>query len=205
MRPQAHHQSSVATLARQAIATYTTTDDLLLDPICGSGDILVEAVRAGRMAIGVEHEPYWADMARTRIERATDSGRGGFAAAVNSSVGALIRLLVDEAQPASMVLTAPQAGTTMVSNGKETASDLDELIEGLVSAVSHCAQVMHSLGHYGIVCWPTPRINLPSVFEEAFATARFALIDCHTAPSSDVKLLLFKRLDPFARTTTGQS
>ncbi|MBS2536962.1 site-specific DNA-methyltransferase [Catenulispora sp. NF23] len=96
MRPHASRQRSVATLTRQAITTYTDQDTLLLDPICGSGDILVEAVRAGRMAIGVEHEPYWVDMARTRIERATDSGRGGFAAVVNGSVDTIVRMLADE-------------------------------------------------------------------------------------------------------------
>jgi hypothetical protein len=197
MRPQAHHQRSVAELAQHAITTYTGPESLLLDPICGSGDILVEAVRAGRMAIGVEHEPYWVDMARTRIERATDSGRGGFAAVVNGSVDTLIRLLADEARPqqASMVLTAPQIGTAVRADGSGTASNLAEFIEGSVSAVSLCAQATTSRGLYGVACWPVLRCDIPTAIEKALTATGFTLVGRQTARSTSVSLLLFARED----------
>ncbi len=195
MRPQAHHQRSVAELAQHAITTYTDQDDLLLDPICGSGDILVEAVRAGRMAIGVEHEPYWVDMARTRIERATDSGRGGFAAVVNGSVDTLIRLLAGEArtQQASMVLTAPQIGTAVRVGGSGTASNLAEFVDGTVAAVSLCAEVAAPQTLFGIICWPVPEFNTPRTMEDAFITAGFKVVDRQTASSTSVSRLLFNR------------
>lgn len=195
MRPHASRQRSVAALARQAITTYTDQNDLLLDPICGSGDILVEAVRSGRMAIGVEHEPYWVDMARRRIERATESGRGGFAAVVNSGVDTLVRLLADDTprHRASMVLTAPQTGTTVRTDCSGTASNLTEFIDGSVSAVTHCARVAILQSLYGIICWPTPHSDIPGTFEEAFAAAGFEMIDRRTFIGAPVSLLLFRQ------------
>ncbi|MEZ0107939.1 hypothetical protein ABH920_001931 [Catenulispora sp. EB89] len=195
MRPQAHHQRSVTELAQHAITTYTEQEGLLLDPICGSGDILVEAVRAGRMAIGVEHEPYWVNVARTRIERATDAGRDGFAAVVNGSVDTLVRLLADDTRRhrASMVLTAPQTGTTVRADCSGTASDLAEFIEGSVSAVSDCARVTIPQSLYGIICWPTPCSDIPGTLEEAFVAARFEMVGRRTVIGTPVSLLLFRR------------
>ncbi|MEY9855121.1 hypothetical protein ABH935_000720 [Catenulispora sp. GAS73] len=197
MRPHANHQRSVAELAQHAITTYTEKEGLLLDPICGSGDILVEAVRAGRMAIGVEHEPYWVDMARTRIERATDSGRGGFAAVVKGSVDTLVRMLADEVRPhqASMVLTAPQTGTTLRGDDKGTASNIAEFIAGSVSAVSRCAQVTSAQSLYGVICWPAPSVDIPWAIEEVFTAVGFTLVDRQTAYNTAVSLLLFDRPD----------
>lgn len=197
MRPHADSQSSIATLARQAITAYTEQDSLLLDPICGTGDILVEAVRAGRMAIGVEHEPYWVDMARARIERATDTGRGGFAAVVNGSIDTLVRLLADATQrhQASMVLTAPQTGTALRPDGLGTAASLAEFIEGTISAVSRCTQVTTPQSLYGVISWPVPHANIPLAIEEAFTAAGFALVDRKTAPSTSTSIALFGRGD----------
>ena len=195
MRPHASRQRSVAALARHAITVYTDPDSLLLDPICGSGDILVEAVRAGRMAIGVEHKPYWVDMARNRIELATDSGHGGFAAVVNGSVDTLVRMLADESRPdqATMVLTAPQTGTTLCADDTGTASNIGDFIAGSASAVSRCARVTASQSLYGVICWPIPSVDIPWAIEEVFTAVGFTLVNRHIANNTDVSLLLFSR------------
>jgi DNA modification methylase len=39
-------------VARQAIAAYSQPGDLVVDPMCGIGTTLVEAIRLGRDAIG---------------------------------------------------------------------------------------------------------------------------------------------------------
>jgi tRNA G10 N-methylase Trm11 len=44
-------------LAAHAIKAYTAPGDLVLDPMCGSGTTLVEAVRSGRDSFGVDIEP----------------------------------------------------------------------------------------------------------------------------------------------------
>ncbi|WP_327352248.1 TRM11 family SAM-dependent methyltransferase [Streptomyces sp. NBC_01304] len=50
-------------LADHAIRTYTRPGDLVLDPMCGIGTTLVEALHLDRNAIGVEYEPKWARLA----------------------------------------------------------------------------------------------------------------------------------------------
>jgi DNA modification methylase len=50
-------------LARRAIETYSDPGDLVVDPMCGIGTTLVEAVSLGRRAVGVELEPRWAKLA----------------------------------------------------------------------------------------------------------------------------------------------
>src|SRR5205823_7851201 len=58
----AHPGKMLPAIARRAIETYTDPGDLVLDPMCGIGTTLVEAVHLGRDAIGVEYEGRWADV-----------------------------------------------------------------------------------------------------------------------------------------------
>ena len=61
-------------IAAHAIATYTRPGELVCDPMCGIGTTLVEAVRAGRPALGVEYEPRWAALARANLALAAADG-----------------------------------------------------------------------------------------------------------------------------------
>jgi tRNA G10 N-methylase Trm11 len=53
----AHPAKMLPEVVRHAVAHYTRPGELVLDPICGIGTTLVEAVRLGRRAVGVEYEP----------------------------------------------------------------------------------------------------------------------------------------------------
>jgi DNA modification methylase len=57
-------------LARKAIETYSDPGGLVVDPMCGIGTTLVEAIGLGRRAIGVELEPRWSKLAAANIEHA---------------------------------------------------------------------------------------------------------------------------------------
>jgi DNA modification methylase len=62
-------------LARHAIETYSEPGALVVDPMCGIGTTLVEAIDLGRRAIGVELEPRWAKLAAANIEHAHEDRR----------------------------------------------------------------------------------------------------------------------------------
>src|SRR5688572_6900814 len=64
-------------LAAYAVAAYTAPGDLVLDPMCGSGTTLVEAVHLGRDAIGVDIEPRYTGLAAANLALAAGQGAPG--------------------------------------------------------------------------------------------------------------------------------
>ena len=78
LRESARHPAKMLPdLARHAIVHYTRPEELVLDPMCGIGTTLIEALHAGRHAVGVELEPRWAQLARANIELARLQGATG--------------------------------------------------------------------------------------------------------------------------------
>lgn len=69
-----HPGKMLPALARHAIDAYSEPGDLVIDPMCGIGTTLVEAIHIRREAIGVELEPRWANLARANIQHAHDHG-----------------------------------------------------------------------------------------------------------------------------------
>jgi modification methylase len=109
----AHPAKMLPALARTAIATFTTPGDLVLDPMCGIGTTLVEAVHAGRDAVGVEYEARWAQLARDNIELAVDSGAPGHAAVRTGDARHAAALLgPDLAGRVRLLLTSPPYGSS---------------------------------------------------------------------------------------------
>ncbi len=98
-------------LAAHAIASYTAPGDLVLDPMCGSGTTLVEAVHLGRDALGVDIEPRFTALADTNLMLAATQGATGSARVYTGDATRLLELA-----PASvvgrvgLVLTSPPYG-----------------------------------------------------------------------------------------------
>jgi modification methylase len=80
-------------LARRAITAYSNPGDLVVDPLCGIGTTIVEAIHLGRHALGVELEPRWAALANANIAHAHDHGAGGCAGVLVGDARQLPRLL----------------------------------------------------------------------------------------------------------------
>src|SRR6266498_2931180 len=72
----AHPARMLPALARYAIERYSTPGGLVVDPLCGIGTTLVEAVHLGRDALGVELEPRWAELAERNLAHAMGHGGG---------------------------------------------------------------------------------------------------------------------------------
>lgn len=74
-----HPGKMLPSIARHAIAKYTSPGDIVADPMCGIGTTLVEAMHADRIGIGVEYENKWAELANANIELAASQGAPGTA------------------------------------------------------------------------------------------------------------------------------
>lgn len=101
-------------LAARIIAEYSRPGDLVLDPLCGIGTTLVEAVHAGRDAIGVECEQRWATLATANTALARAQGGTGHAAVHRGDATTLDQVLTASLMGrVDLVVTSPPYGKTM--------------------------------------------------------------------------------------------
>jgi modification methylase len=108
----AHPAKMLPALAATAITSYTTPGELVLDPMCGIGTTLVEAIHAGRNAIGIECEPRWAKLARANLDHAREHGATGTGAVITGDARDAHALLTDQhlAGKVALLLTSPPYG-----------------------------------------------------------------------------------------------
>lgn len=94
-------------VARRAIEVYSDPGDLVIDPLCGDGTTLVEAVRQERTAIGVESDERRLAIAQANVRAASRLHRAGRAYVASGTLDALPRLL---ATPAARRVRRPRSG-----------------------------------------------------------------------------------------------
>ena len=63
-------------IPRELIANYARPGDVILDPMCGSGTVLVEAAISGHRALGVDVNPVAVLVSRAKTARLTPAERG---------------------------------------------------------------------------------------------------------------------------------
>jgi DNA methylase len=81
-------------LAARAILAYSDAGDLIVDPCCGMGTVLVEAIQQGRRAIGIDTDRTAAALAIANISQARQQGAPGRAAVLEGDPARLAQLLV---------------------------------------------------------------------------------------------------------------
>ncbi|MEV8438786.1 DNA methyltransferase [Actinosynnema sp. NPDC051121] len=107
----AHPAKMLPEVVRHAVAHYTEPGELVLDPMCGIGTTLVEAVRLGRRAVGVEYEPHWVQVTRANLALARQQGIEHDARVFHGDARQLMTLLPDEyVGQAALVVTSPPYG-----------------------------------------------------------------------------------------------
>lgn len=199
----AHPAKMFPAIAKHSIHAYTGPGDLVIDPMCGIGTTLVEAVHAGRDAVGVEYEQRWADLAARNIAYAADRGASGQASVVHGDARAIGRLLGDGLSGrAALVLTSPPYGprthgkvlSTRDSGrpGVRTWSDsyghdrnnlarrpVGELMDGFAQILIGCRPLLKPGGFVVIVSRPFRRagrlVDIPSMAADAVREAGFGL------------------------------
>ncbi|WP_020670210.1 TRM11 family SAM-dependent methyltransferase [Amycolatopsis nigrescens] len=111
----AHPAKMLPAIARHAIDTFTAPGDLVLDPMCGVGTTLVEAVRKGRDALGIEYEHRWAEVTEANLTLAAlqeeTTGRG--AVHVGDARQVLPDLAERYAGRAGLLVTSPPYGASV--------------------------------------------------------------------------------------------
>lgn len=111
----AHPAKMLPEVVRHAVTHYTKPGELVLDPMCGIGTTLVEAVRLGRRAVGVEYEPHWVDVVNANLNLARQQGVGGDegidARVFHGDARQLVTLLPPEyVGQVALVVTSPPYG-----------------------------------------------------------------------------------------------
>ncbi|MEV4391235.1 DNA methyltransferase [Nonomuraea sp. NPDC049607] len=105
-----HPGKMLPSIAARVISTYTRPGELVVDPMCGIGTTLVEAIHLDRHAAGVEYEEQWARLAVANLGFAKKQGASGFGRVVVGDSRNIARLLPDLAGQAALVLTSPPYG-----------------------------------------------------------------------------------------------
>lgn len=109
-----HPARMLPAIAAHALTAYTQPGDLVLDPMCGIGTTLVEAIHAGRDAIGVEYESRWSDIADANIKHAHTQGATGRAGVIRGDATSLLSLVPGAlAGQVALVVTSPPYGPTV--------------------------------------------------------------------------------------------
>jgi len=132
-------------IARTAITEYTAPGDLVLDPMCGIGTTLVEAVHAGRDAVGVEYEEDWADLARANLDHARNCGASGDDKVITGDALRLSELVAPTIQGrVALVLTSPPYGASVHGQAKARAG------AGVIKAHDRYSTDPRNLAHQSV-------------------------------------------------------
>jgi SAM-dependent methyltransferase len=200
----AHPARMLPALARNAIERYSKAGELVIDPLCGIGTTLVEAVHLGRDALGVELEPRWAELAERNLAYAMGHGAGGIGSVSVGDARQLPRLLAGQLdQPAALVLTSPpyaswahghvRAGrggkvakwnhryTPTTSRANLATAGEAALLAGMVEILAACAKVLRPSGLVVLTARPWRRggllVDFPGALERAAEQAGLVLVE----------------------------
>ncbi|WP_408629967.1 TRM11 family SAM-dependent methyltransferase [Amycolatopsis aidingensis] len=177
----AHPAKMLPAVAAHAVRHYTRPGELVLDPMCGIGTTLVEAIDAGRHAIGVEYEPHWVQVTRANLELARERGHQHDGEVITGDARQLDRLLPPKyLGQVALVVTSPPYGPSLhgqVSTAGDPAGDgkvhkfhhrygnhLDRgnlanighhrLLAGFARILAACVRVLRPGGHVAITVRP---------------------------------------------------
>ncbi|MEV0604232.1 DNA methyltransferase [Streptomyces sp. NPDC050315] len=195
----AHPAKMLPAIAAHAITTYSKPGDLVLDPMCGIGTTLVEAVHLGRHVLGVEYETQWARLAERNLRHADSQGASGAGAVYCSDARRLTTLIPEVFHGlVDLVVTSPPYGASVhgqVRSSRETGErgvvkkdyrysrdpsnlahvGLETLLEAFTEILIQCRHLLRPGGHAVITTRPWRErgelVDLPSAVLSAAEAA----------------------------------
>ncbi|WP_436778212.1 TRM11 family SAM-dependent methyltransferase [Yinghuangia sp. YIM S09857] len=187
----AHPAKMLPAIAARAITTYTQPGDWVLDPMCGTGTTLVEAVHAERNAVGVEYESHWADVARTNLVLAGLQGAAGSGRVLVGDGRDLATVVPPDLHGRfALVVTSPPYGASVHGRVRSTRESgepgvhkfddaygtdkanlahqpLARLLDGFTAILAGCAAMLRPGGHVVVTTRPWRRggelVDLPGL------------------------------------------
>jgi tRNA G10 N-methylase Trm11 len=145
----AHPGKMLPELARQAIRAYSNVGELVLDPMCGIGTTLVEAVHLGRRAIGVELEPRWAAISAANLCVARNQGATGRGLVTRGDARRLSRGLLDELQgTVKLILSSPPYGDSLHGHVRKRPDRVEKYNDRYSHNPNNLAQLPRQRGRH---------------------------------------------------------
>ncbi|MFA1546690.1 TRM11 family methyltransferase [Actinomadura chokoriensis] len=105
-----HPGKMLPAIAATVIEAFTRPGDLVVDPMCGIGTTLVEAIHQGRNAAGVEYEPDFVHLALGNLRHARSQGATGTAQLACGDARNIATIYRALQEKAALVLTSPPYG-----------------------------------------------------------------------------------------------
>ncbi|WP_236076414.1 TRM11 family SAM-dependent methyltransferase [Streptomyces coffeae] len=140
-----HPAKMLPAIAAHAIRTYTQPGDLVLDPMCGIGTTLVEAIHLGRHALGVEYESRWARLAHANVAHTTQHTQRGSGQVVCGDSRQLTQLIdTNYRGKIALVVTSPPYGRSVHGHVRSTRETGDH---GVVKKHYRYSRDPHNLAH----------------------------------------------------------
>ncbi|MBB5801319.1 hypothetical protein F4560_001087 [Saccharothrix ecbatanensis] len=177
-------------IAAHAITTYTRPGDLVLDPDCGTGTVLTEALRAGRHTLGLTTDARWWAIARANVTAARRDGACHDGSVLDAEPKTLATTratgLVGRV---GLVLTALR---TTTADPADPDRDLDSALNDLATTLNHCEPLLRPDGHLIVIARPRrhPDENLADITTRlitAGTTARLIAIDRCVALTAELR------------------
>jgi modification methylase len=175
-------------IAAYAVEAFTRPGDIVLDPDCGAGTTVVEALRAGRHAIGLSGQRRWWRLARANVT--ATKARGAF-------VDGMVLILDRRPGTAAAAETAGLTGrvdlllTTLRPVGPH--ADITRALDRLHAVLSEYRSLVRPGGHVVITCAPRRHpvrhdlLDIPSEIVAVGIAAGLAPVARSLALTADVR------------------
>jgi tRNA G10 N-methylase Trm11 len=199
-----HPGKMLPAIASRIIEAFTRPGELVIDPMCGIGTTLVEAIHLGRDAAGMEYEADFVQLTAANVLHARTQGAKGSARVTCGDSRNIATAYSSLRGEAALVLTSPPYGSYThghVSSGARTGGGgvrkwnyrystdqgnlayrgLDELLEGFGQILSGCGELLQPFGVVAVTVRPIrvkgELIDLPGRVTDTAQQAGLVLTD----------------------------